>query len=92
MFYICIDCCLPCLSIHFWYLLQENLWGPAPAVNPASKQRNNPGSEQSNAANADKKKKAGPKKTKKMDATALLGFSVGASSTRLNIGEIEKAE
>lgn len=61
-------------------------------MNPASKQRNNPGSEQSNAANADKKKKAGPKKTKKMDATALLGFSVGASSTRLNIGEIEKAE
>mgnify|MGYP001794013446 FL=1 len=66
------------------------MWGPAPAVNPAM-QRNAAGDQSNNAA--DKKKKAGKKgKAQKMDATALLGFSVGASSTRLNIGEIEKAE
>ena len=54
-------------------------------------QRNAAGDQCNNAA--DKKKKAGKKgKAQKMDATALLGFSVGASSTRLNIGEIEKAE
>lgn len=66
------------------------MWGPAPAVNPAA-QRNAAAEAAYNSAAADKKKKA-VKKGKKMDVTALLGFSVGASSTRLNIGEIEKAD
>ena len=72
------------------FLLKDNLWGPAPAVNPPTHRTSDSPSNQ--VANDKKKKAVRKNKGGKMDATALLGFTVGASSHRLNVGEIEKAE
>ena len=73
-------------SIH-----QESLWGPAPAVNPNIQRSSSTVADQSSKS-ADKKKKGAKRKAVKTDATSLLGFTVGASSTRMNVGEIEKIE
>jgi hypothetical protein len=72
-------------------LLQESLWGPAPAVNPNLGR--NPAETTAAKSGGDKKKKNAKKsKVQKMDAASLLGFTVGASSSRLDVGEIEKPE
>ncbi|XP_067945703.1 GRB10-interacting GYF protein 2-like [Watersipora subatra] len=69
---------------------EESLWGPAPAMNPFAQRSSAP--EMTNTTLEKKKKTAKKTKGQKTDASSLLGFTVGASSHRLNIGEIEKAE
>ena len=66
------------------------MWGPAPAVNPSTQRTS--AAETTTASNEKKKKAMKKAKPPKADGSALLGFAVSASSHRLNIGEIEKAE
>ena len=89
------NCEKHCVDRILW--LQENMWGPAPAVNPniMSNQpsaRHQAGSNKhddttgSAAAAGGGKKKS--KKMQKVDAS-ILGFTCTAAAGRVNIGEIE---
>ncbi|CAH1772880.1 unnamed protein product [Owenia fusiformis] len=65
---------------------EENMWGPAPAVNPnegRQTQNNN-----DDKAVKNKKKKS---KMQKLDPS-ILGFSVHAAPDRVNVGEIDTLE
>lgn len=77
-------------------LVQESIWGPAPALNP----RETRGSAQTAAADhgftevGGKSKGAKKKKNKmqKLDCSTLLGFTVEKDPNRKNAGEIESAD
>ena len=76
--------------------IQELIWGPAPAINPLAKQQQAPKTQihhNNNGTDAEANKKQQKKKGKmqKIDASALLGFTVHAGD-RVNMGEIDSID
>ena len=81
-------------------ILQELMWGPAPAITPSAIKSNASSSNSighgvadsnnSNDVNA-KVAKAKKKKGKRIDSS-ILGFTVQADPDRINAGEIEHLE
>jgi len=74
------------------FVLQESMWGPAPAVNP-NITRSSSGTNKVSSASArysageDTKKNKKKKKMQKLDSS-ILGFTVHAAPDRVNAGEI----
>ena len=77
-------------------VFQQNLWGPAPAVNPgatrqkqSSKQTDSGATGNASSNNGGSKKRG--KKMQKVDSS-ILGFTCTAAAGRVNIGEIDTAQ
>lgn len=72
----------------FFVVLQDSIWGPAPAINP---KESRPLSSYGDSDSARNKNRKGKKKMQRLDASNL-GFTVHAAPDRINVGQIESAE
>jgi hypothetical protein len=78
-------------------LLQESIWGPAPALNPRESRGHShteKATDPQGFTEVAGKAKAGKKKKKmqKLDGSSLLGFTVAKDPNRKNAGEIESID